>query len=81
MRKAAHSARPLLGVCFFINIIDRTNVSIAALEMNADIGLSAALYLASVPGSSSSSPSWLSCRPAWRSTGTAARGAGSSGSC
>ncbi|MBC3191167.1 MFS transporter [Pseudonocardia sp. C8] len=44
VRKAARRLVPLLGVCFFINIIDRTNVSIAALEMNADIGLSAAAY-------------------------------------
>src|SRR2546423_11759203 len=35
---------PLLGVCFFVSIIDRTNVSVAALTMNAELGLSAAAY-------------------------------------
>jgi MFS transporter, ACS family, tartrate transporter len=35
---------PLLGICFFVSIIDRTNVSVAALTMNADIGLSATSY-------------------------------------
>lgn len=44
VRKAARRLVPLLGTCFFINIVDRTNVSIAALEMNADLGLSATAY-------------------------------------
>jgi MFS transporter, ACS family, tartrate transporter len=35
---------PLLGICYFINIIDRSNIAIAALQMNAQIGLSAAAY-------------------------------------
>lgn len=35
---------PLLGACFFVSIIDRTNVSVAALTMNTDLGLSAAAY-------------------------------------
>ncbi|WP_432563588.1 MFS transporter [Kineococcus sp. SYSU DK003] len=43
-RKAAGRLVPLLGLCFFVSILDRTNVSIAALEMNADIGLSATAY-------------------------------------
>jgi ACS family tartrate transporter-like MFS transporter len=34
----------LLAVCYFINIIDRSNIAIAALKMNPDIGLSAAAY-------------------------------------
>lgn len=43
-KKAIWRLIPLLGICFFIAIIDRTNVSVAALTMNADIGLSAAAY-------------------------------------
>jgi hypothetical protein len=43
-RKAIRRLIPLLGICFFISIIDRTNVSVASLTMNADIGLSAAAY-------------------------------------
>jgi MFS transporter, ACS family, tartrate transporter len=35
---------PLLGFCFFLNIMDKSNVSIAALKMNSDIGLTAAGY-------------------------------------
>ncbi|BDZ47901.1 MFS transporter [Frondihabitans sucicola] len=35
---------PLLGICYFINIVDRSNISIAALRMNPDIGLSTAAY-------------------------------------
>ncbi|MDQ0821540.1 ACS family tartrate transporter-like MFS transporter [Arthrobacter sp. V4I6] len=43
-RKAIKRLIPLLGICFFISIIDRTNVSVASLTMNADIGMSAAAY-------------------------------------
>jgi MFS transporter, ACS family, tartrate transporter len=42
--KAAWRLIPLLGICFFVAIFDRTNVGVASLEMNADIGLSNAAY-------------------------------------
>jgi ACS family tartrate transporter-like MFS transporter len=35
---------PLLAVCMFINIIDRSNISIAAVDMRHDIALSATAY-------------------------------------
>lgn len=35
---------PLLAVCMFINIIDRSNISIAAIDMRHDIALSATAY-------------------------------------
>lgn len=35
---------PLLALCLFINVIDRSNVGIAALHMRADIALSASAY-------------------------------------
>jgi MFS transporter, ACS family, tartrate transporter len=44
VRIATRRILPLLAICYFINIIDRTNISIAALKMNPDIGLSAAAY-------------------------------------
>ncbi|WP_169747808.1 MFS transporter [Pseudonocardia acaciae] len=44
MTRAVRRLVPLLGVCFFVSIIDRTNVSVAALTMNAELGLSAAAY-------------------------------------
>ncbi|MEJ7755350.1 MAG: MFS transporter [Nocardioidaceae bacterium] len=35
---------PLLGLCYFLSYLDRTNVSVAALTMNDDIGLSASAF-------------------------------------
>src|SRR5207344_3271528 len=35
---------PLIVVCYLINYIDRTNVSVAALTMNKDLGLSATMF-------------------------------------
>ena len=35
---------PLLGVCYFLSYLDRTNVAVAALTMNEDIGISAAAF-------------------------------------
>lgn len=35
---------PLLGLCYFLSYLDRTNVSVAALTMNDDIGISAAAF-------------------------------------
>jgi hypothetical protein len=44
MRKVAWRLVPLLGLCYFINVMDRFNVSVAALTMNQALGLSATTY-------------------------------------
>ncbi|MBV8739196.1 MAG: MFS transporter [Alphaproteobacteria bacterium] len=44
MRKVAWRFLPLLGFCYCINVLDRFNVSIAALTMNKALGLSATTY-------------------------------------
>jgi ACS family tartrate transporter-like MFS transporter len=44
MRKVAWRLIPLLSVAYMINALDRFNVSIAALTMNKDLGLSATTY-------------------------------------
>jgi MFS transporter, ACS family, tartrate transporter len=44
MRKVAWHLVPLLGLCYFINVMDRFNVSVAALTMNQALGLSATTY-------------------------------------
>jgi len=38
---AAKRLLPLLGVCYFLSYLDRTNVSVAALTMNKALGISA----------------------------------------
>jgi MFS transporter, ACS family, tartrate transporter len=44
MRKVAWRLVPLLGLCYFINVMDRFNVAVAALTMNQALGLSATTY-------------------------------------
>jgi ACS family tartrate transporter-like MFS transporter len=44
MKRVARRLMPLIIICYLIAYIDRSNISIAALTMNADIGLSAAAY-------------------------------------
>ncbi|MDV3124231.1 MFS transporter [Mycobacterium sp. 21AC1] len=44
MRRVARRLMPLIIVCYLVAYIDRSNVSIAALTMNEDIGLTAAAY-------------------------------------
>jgi MFS transporter, ACS family, tartrate transporter len=44
MRKVAWRLVPFLGMAYFINALDRFNVSIAALSMNKALGLSATTY-------------------------------------
>lgn len=39
--KAARRLLPLLFVLYVINFVDRANISVAALAMNADLRLSA----------------------------------------
>ncbi|WP_158782430.1 MFS transporter [Pantoea sp. BAV 3049] len=35
---------PFIVICYFVANLDKTNISIAALQMNADLGLSAGMY-------------------------------------
>jgi MFS family permease len=44
MRKVAWRLIPLLSLCYTINVLDRFNVSVAALTMNKALGLSATTY-------------------------------------
>ncbi|WGW13531.1 MFS transporter [Saxibacter everestensis] len=44
MKRVSRRLMPLIIVCYLIAYIDRSNVSIAALTMNADIGLTTAAY-------------------------------------
>jgi len=44
LRKAAWRLIPLLGVLYFFAFLDRVNVGFAALTMNADLGLSSAVF-------------------------------------
>jgi ACS family tartrate transporter-like MFS transporter len=44
MRKVAWRLIPFLSVGYMINALDRFNVSMAALTMNRDLGLSATAY-------------------------------------
>ena len=41
---AAKRLLPLLGVCYFLSYLDRTNVSVAALTMNKALGISATAF-------------------------------------
>ena len=41
LRKIALRLVPLLTVAFVVNYLDRTNIAVAALAMNQDLGLSA----------------------------------------
>ncbi|MCZ2827554.1 MFS transporter [Modestobacter sp. VKM Ac-2986] len=44
VRKAARRLLPLLVLLYLVNYLDRVNVGFAALNMNADLGLSSAAY-------------------------------------
>ncbi|MEH3033523.1 MAG: MFS transporter [Aeromicrobium erythreum] len=44
MRKVAMRLIPFLGLAYFLNYIDRTNISFAKLTMSADLGLSETAY-------------------------------------
>jgi ACS family tartrate transporter-like MFS transporter len=44
MRKVAWRLVPFLGIGYFVNALDRSNVAIAALTMNKSLGFSAAEY-------------------------------------
>jgi ACS family tartrate transporter-like MFS transporter len=44
MRRVAWRLVPFLGIAYFVNALDRSNVAIAALTMNKSLGFSAAEY-------------------------------------
>jgi ACS family tartrate transporter-like MFS transporter len=44
MRKVAWRLMPLFGLGYLINVLDRFNISFAALTMNKALGLSATAY-------------------------------------
>ncbi|HET6499919.1 MAG TPA: MFS transporter [Amycolatopsis sp.] len=44
LRKASRRLLPLMAICYFVSYLDRTNLSIAALTMNKELGLSATAY-------------------------------------
>ncbi|MGW5383478.1 MFS transporter [Nocardia sp. NPDC003963] len=44
MRKVAIRLIPFLGLAYFLNYIDRTNISFAKLTMSADLGLTETMY-------------------------------------
>ena len=44
MRKVSARLVPLLGCCYLINLLDRFNISVAALTMNKSLGLSVTTY-------------------------------------
>ena len=44
MRKMAWRLLPLIGLAYLMAYMDRANVSFAAVQMNVDLGFSAAVY-------------------------------------
>ncbi|KAE9527103.1 MFS transporter [Testudinibacter aquarius] len=44
VRKVTWRLLPFLFICFFISILDRVNISFAALQMNADLGFSNTVF-------------------------------------
>lgn len=44
IRKLNWRLMPFLMACFLVAYLDRSNISVAALTMNADLGLTTAMY-------------------------------------
>ena len=44
VRKAARRLIPFLFLCYMVNFLDRVNVGFAALDMNADLGFTPAIF-------------------------------------
>ena len=44
VKKALRRLVPLVVICYFVACLDRVNVGFAALEMNKDLGLTAAAF-------------------------------------
>jgi ACS family tartrate transporter-like MFS transporter len=61
MRRVSLRLLPFLFLIYIFNFLDRTNVAIAALQMNRDLGFSATAY-GSVRGSSPSATRSSRCR-------------------
>jgi sugar phosphate permease len=75
MRRVTLRLLPFLMLCYFFALLDRVNVGFAALQMNKDLGLSAAAF--GLGSSLFFVAYFLSRFPAtWRSR-SSARGAGS----
>ncbi|MGL5908845.1 MAG: MFS transporter [Phycicoccus sp.] len=43
-RKVARRLLPFLGLCYFLSYLDRTNISVAALTMNDELGITATVF-------------------------------------
>jgi hypothetical protein len=77
MRRVSLRLLPFLFLIYIFNFLDRTNVAIAALQMNRDLGFSATAYgfgAGSSPSATRSSRCRVtSCSRAWgRGTGSPA---------
>lgn len=44
LKKLNSKIIPFVIICYFVANLDKTNISIAALQMNADLGLTASMY-------------------------------------
>lgn len=44
LKKLNYKIIPFVIICYFVANLDKTNISIAALQMNADLGLTASMY-------------------------------------
>ena len=44
LKKINKKIIPFIVLCYFVANLDKTNISIAALQMNADLGLTATMY-------------------------------------
>ena len=44
LKKLNSNIIPFVIICYFVANLDKTNISIAALQMNADLGLTASMY-------------------------------------
>lgn len=44
LKKLHSKIIPFVIICYFVASLDKTNISIAALQMNADLGLTASMY-------------------------------------
>ena len=44
LKKLNSKIIPFVIICYFVANLDKTNISIAALQMNADVGLTASMY-------------------------------------
>jgi hypothetical protein len=69
-KKIAFRLIPFMMLLYLVAFLDRVNISFAALTMNADLGLSPAVY-GWGPASSSSAISCSRCPATWCWSGSA----------